>query len=297
MVIRIVLALLFTTALNLEAQEIQANKSSLKISDFSAQLGITSLSLPASSIDDFRRLAPQSVLLNANYENYNSSQLASYNSNSFMSILLGFELINRKNNEFRTNPKLRLGFNYGSFSTLSGYLNQSERFVYDTLVSTQSGNVYYADSIVNRTLHMDQNTEQLSIDVALLFRTNTENRISLYTGFGLGAGISMNTNTNIRYNKRSNSVLDIEADAYLVNEYFSEQMDLQTESFISKNPYTLWVYIPIGIDFRIGKYSELLKHTHLYLETRPAITRTSIPDFGSSIGASIAFAGGMRYSF
>jgi hypothetical protein len=297
MVLRIVIILLGISIYSLKAQETQLKTSAIRISDFSAQLGISTNPMQAASINDFRRLVPESQLLKANYDNYNSNQLLTYNSNSFMSVLLGMELKSRKNKTYKPNPKLRLGFNYGSFSTLSGYLQQTERFVYDTLVSAQTGNVYYADSVVNRSLVMDQSTQQLSMDLALLYRTNTENRISLYTGIGLGAGISMNTTTNITYNKRSKSETNLETNSYTTGNSYSEESTIKTESFKSKDPYTLWVYVPMGIDFRIGKYSEILKHAYLYLESRPSISRTSIPDFASTTQGSLAFTAGMRYNF
>lgn len=297
MTFRIALALFCISTLSLDAQKNEAYKSSSRISDFSVQFGMNSLSLQPSPVEDFKRIVPQSQLLTADYENYNSNQQPSFASNSFMSILLGIELANKKTKQIRTKPKLRLGFNYGSFSTLSGYLQQTERFVYDTLVSAQFGNVYFADSVVNRSLVMDQSTQQLSMDLALLYRTNTENRISLYTGIGIGAGISMNANTYIRYHKRSTSEVNGSSDSDFIGGNYSEESNLKTESFKSKNPSSFWVYIPIGIDFRISKYSELLKHTYLFVETRPAITRTSIPDFASTTQGSLAFTAGMRYNF
>jgi len=255
------------------------------------------MSLQPSSVEDFKRIVPQSQLLTADYENYNSNQLPSYASNSFMSVLLGIELANKKTKQIRTNPKLRLGFNYGSFSTLSGYLQQTERFVYDTLVSAQSGNIYFADSVITSSLIMYQNTQQLSMDVALIYRTNTDNRFAFYSGLGLGGGFSMNTNTYIRYHKRSTSEVNGSSDPDFIGGNYSEESSLKTESFKSKNPSTFWVYVPIGIDFRIGKYSELLKHTYLFVETRPSITRANIPDFGANTAASIAFTTGVRYNF
>ncbi|MEX1189832.1 MAG: hypothetical protein WED33_11285 [Bacteroidia bacterium] len=297
MVLRIAFVLFSISIFSLKAQDSQVNKSILKISDFSVQLGINSLPIQPSSVDNFRKLAPESQLLNANFENYNSSKLLAFSSNSFMSILLGMELKNRKSKEYKSNPKLRLGFNYGSFSTLSGFLNQNERFVYDTLISAQTGHVYYVDSVVNRSLIMDQNTQQLSLDIALLYRTNTENRISLYTGIGLGGGISLNTTTSITYNKRSKSETDLETNSYTTGNSYSEETTFKTESFKNKNPYTVWVYVPIGIDFRIGKYSEILKNVNLFLEMRPALSRTSIPDFAETTSGSIASTAGMRYNF
>jgi hypothetical protein len=152
------------------------------------------------------------------------------------------------------------------------------------------------DSIIRKNLGMKYSSEQLRFDGSLIFRTNPEARWSLFTGIGITAGFSFNAYSEI-YFSQTNSIEARFPNGNSSTYYSHFGNDWETEKFRNKNNLAFSTYIPMGIDFRIGKKSEFWKQTHLFYEIRPGINMTSIPELRTLTNRTIQHGLGLKVSW
>ena len=213
------------------------------------------------------------------------------------SVLLGLQFNDKQKTFYEGNPLLRVGISYISGTTLTGGLFDEVRKPYDTLTSSQTGQTVYIDSINTKNYSMSYTSEQLRLDGSLIFRTNPESRWSIFTGMGITAGVSFNANTNIYYNSNGKAEARYANGNSFSSYGYSSSANIKTEKFRNKTNIGLSIYIPLGIDFRIGKKREFWKRTHLFYELRPGINVTSIPELRPITTASVQHGLGLRVSW
>lgn len=270
----------------------------IHINEYFVQTGGVAGAYSKGSLNDFIILAPNSVLLNSNlipspqtdgpiFHQHN-------NYNSMFSVMLGFQFSDKQKTKYKNNIQLRLGITYSSNSTLAGGMYNTETKTFDTLTSSQTSQQIYVDSVITKSLGMNYNSDQLRLDGALIFRTNPEARWSLFSGIGLTAGVSFNAKTKIYYNKQ----IVIQNHRPNENRYFINSVDNYsvTEEFTNKNNFGFSAYIPLGIDFRIGKKNNFWKRTHIFYELRPSINVTYIPELRTVMNTYVQHGIGIKIS-
>lgn len=249
-----------------------------------------------STLDDFKKLAPQSMLLTNDFSDYNQFGGYGFSGNGNFSVMVGLKFSDKEKNAYKANPLLRLGFSYSSGTSFSKFFNQQERIPYDTLISTQTGNSTFIDSVNSKQYGMTYKSEQIRFDGSLIFRTNPEARWSVYTGIGLTAGISLNASTQISYNE--SSYIESMGDGYGNHNYGDFYFNADEREVIkNKTNFGMSVYVPIGIDFRIGKNREFWKRTHLFFELNPSINVNSIPELYTITTTDLQQRFGVRVNF
>ncbi|GCD78987.1 hypothetical protein [Schleiferia thermophila] len=290
--------ILLTVSFSVFGQEQQPKTiNKISIHDIYIQTGFFSERNTNGTLSDFKTLAPQSVLLNNNMTDFSQSGGFSLTSNTMFSVMLGLQFSDKQKTIYKANPLLRLGISYFSGTTLTGGLYKEDRKPYDTLTSTQTGQTVYIDSITTKNYSMNYSSEQLRFDGSLIFRTNPEARWSIFTGIGITAGLSINANTDIYYSNYGRTETRY-ANGNTSSSYgYSSSDNSKTEKFRNKSNFGLSSYIPMGIDFRIGKKKEFWKRTHLFYELRPGINITSIPELRTITNASIQHGLGLRVSW
>jgi len=232
------------------------------------------------TIDEFKQLAPGSTILKADFTGYNQAGTSWSNINGQFSANVGFRFSNKSKTAYRPNPILRLGFSYMNVTDLSNNLTNTREFRSDTLVSITNGSMYYMDSVITRNYNMRHNSDQIRLDVALVYRTNPKARWQFYGGMGLTAGISLNSNTSIEYaiNNTVQDDSDQEEYYYPFFYYNTEDFTYQNEYYRNSLDFGMSVYTPLGLDFRMGKKREFWKRVHLFYEIRPGVAFSNIGD-------------------
>lgn len=264
------------------------------ICDFYIQTGFFIDVNAKGSLADFKTLVPQSVLLNNNLSDYSQTGGFGSSGNSMFSAMLGLQFSDKQKTTYKKSPLLRLGINYFSGTNLSTNMHKETSKRYDTLTSNQTGQTIYLDSITTQNYGMNYTSQQLRIDGSIIFRTDPEIRWSLYTGIGITAGVSINAKTDIYYNKytRSNH-----PNSNNYNNFsYSSSGGYITESYRLKNNFGFSAYLPLGVDFRIGKKREFWKRTHLFFELRPGINSISIPELRTFTNPSMQYGFGIKVS-
>lgn len=271
----------------------------ISIHDIYIQTGLMSEQYTNGTISDFKILAPQSVLLNNDMTNFSQSSGNGLVSNTTFSVMVGLKFSNKEKTTYKANPLLRLGFSYFSGKSFSGGLSQEVRKAYDTITSSQTGEIAYVDSINTQNYRMNYTSNQLRFDGSVIFRTNPEARWSLFTGIGITAGFSINARTDINYSsygRKETTYADGTTSSSAANGY-SYSNNSNFETFRNKSNFGLSTYIPMGVDFRIGKKREFWQRTHLFYELRPGINMTSIPGLQTFTNATIQQGIGLKVSW
>jgi hypothetical protein len=265
-----------------------AFSQNLKISEIHISSGTGSLGQQQGNLSDFKLLAPTSSILTKDFSEFqpyedfyvhgpmqmNSSQ------SSFYSLQIGLQCAKMPKVTFRAG--ITHISNYGALSTWGSY---NETAPYDTLTSSQTGAITVIDSSRIKNYNMNYSNQQIRLDGAMIFRMFPEKRWSLHTGLGASIGMSYRANTNINYYEYST-----------VNQYGngSNSNIQQNESFKNKNSLGASLYIPMGVDFGIGKKREFWMPFHLYAETRPSLNINSINGIGATFSPGMSSAVGLR---
>lgn len=268
-------------ALTLNAQE---EDPIVRISEVQLLLSTDYSNTPFGTIADMQKISPQSSILQQDFSGYSANNYNVIFSQNSFNMLLGLSFRDR------TNMTLRAGVGYSNRTLLGLSMGQTERFAYDTLTSSLTGQQYFVDSAVNRSLFAYYNTQFLSLESSLIFRTNSEARWSLYGGVGLSLGFGFNGKTDITRYEYST----IESQ---VSYNYSDTYDYKSESNSVANSYFFGINAPLGVDFRIGKTREFWNRIHLAYELRPGIAVYTIPGTESRLTPFVQQALGLRVTF
>lgn len=248
--------------------------------------------VPLGTLNDFRKLAAQSTILNKDLSAYSSAIFMSTYGQTAFSAKLGISFVDKDKNTYRANPTLRMGFNYFRNVGLISQLNKTTRVRFDTLYSTTGGPPIYLDSVTRYFIGMSYGTEELRVDVSLVFRTDIEARWSMYGGMGITLGGSLNSYTDINYNESSS--VESSATGYSMNTNFYSS---SSERFKNKSSIGYSMYLPLGLDFRMGNKREFWKRLHMYYEAKPYLNISYLQQIGMFTNVGIQNGLGLRVTF
>jgi len=280
----LITSLIISFGFNVCAQESEEKIKRMKVTDFYLTGGFVMSTLPAWSIADFQTLTPNSQLMDTDFVGYdtysNYSQNAPMNmmTNRQVSMMLGFSFSNKDKTKMKGNPHLRIGLTYRSGDLLAGNAWRTDRYTFDTL-SSSGGAEYTVDSVFNNNYRMNYSSQQLHLDISVLFRTSPERKASLFGGIGITSGVGLNSRTDINYAQDVSTVVNYPS-------YQEWQGNLgfnvgQNETNKNEMAYGFSAYVPMGLDIRLGNRNEFWKRIHLSLEMRPSLNVFVSPELGT----------------
>jgi hypothetical protein len=245
-----------------------------KISDVFIFGGGLLMENPYLSRQEILQLAPNSTLLQQDlskfYDNNSPYDYSGTQGATTFSVMLGFNPFKPKPNR-SISPIVRVGLSFGQVNLVNQYLSYTERFPYDTLISQRTGEKIYLDSLAGSTLTMQQSGSQARVEIALLFQTNLERWVSVYSGLSAGAGLTFNNRTQIG---RSNFHY---GNGYGYD-YYSSNSQYEWENYNNKNGYLVQTAIPIGLNVRLGKQKPILNQSFIFMEFSPGLAFYHIPE-------------------
>jgi hypothetical protein len=283
-----------STAVTAQEQTPQA-VSKFKISDAYLQEASFIGKGGVSTLSNFKTLAPQSLLLKNDLSAYSQSGGITSIETLGLSMGLGISLRNKNKTGYNDRTQLRLGIGYYSVTGASAYFSNVTRITYDTLKSATSKEVTYLDSVKHKNYNMNYSSRQLRLDASLIYKSNPDKRWSVFGGIGANASVSLNATTTIGYYEYvGKETKDVNGRTSNSSSY-SDFKKNKTETFANKTNLSASAYVPMGVDFRLGKKREFWKHAHLFYELRPSIMATTIPELHTvTIGAGVQQGLGLR---
>ena len=267
------------------------SKKCISFNNFSILPTMGMVQMPFSSLADFQKLAPNSILLTKDLSSYSKGTglnngmghhggTMQNNSSPTFTLMAGFKFRNVEH------AALRIGVGYTSGTNFSSDYNLETTSIYDTLTSTKTGQKIYAQATNRDRYSMKNSYEQLRLDVSYLLKAKLGRRFSFYTGLGATAGISFNNTTTIQH-----------TNYILYDGYKDNSITTGTESFQNKNAGAFSAYIPLGLNFRLGHRREFFKHLSIFAESRPAVNFIHIPELKTYTFVSIQNGVGLRIKF
>lgn len=267
-------------------------QAQMHLSDFSVYLGGNTTG-DMGTFQDFELLAPDSKLLQHDFTGYNSyGGNNGITSSGRISFMLGFDFNKNEDNSKGLSPQLRIGLTYTNGIALYSSFSKDERFPYDTLTSSRTGNQTFVDSVSYDSYDMNYHSDNIMLDVSLLFKTNPEARWSFYSGIGLMGGMAINATTTIYHYE--DSYIQNQGNNYYHGSYLDDNYTDEFETIRNDNSFLVSGYIPMGVDFRLGNKRELWKRTHLFFELRPSLNVNYIPEIGTLTQGSVHHGIGIR---
>ena len=246
-----------------------------------------------SNITDFAPLAPGSSILLKDFSNYESSMgyfnfnypfsFGMQNSSSFQSLQVGLSLP-------KCQGTLRLGISNFSNQLMSAYGSYYESHVVDTLISSQNGSMIFVDSTISRNVFGNYNNQQIRIDAAYVWEMNAGERWAFSAGAGLSFGFSYQSQTSLHYTEYTNSYQGY--GSYTGNQTTSHE----SETYNNPMAWGANIYVPLGINFRLGTKRAFWKPWMIYSELRPQLSFNSIPNSGVKFSPGIGSTSGIRYN-
>jgi len=266
----------------------------IKITEFSLLPSGYIESNPSTTIEDFYSLAPNSKLLPPNFDDFNtnfhSQNISTGGFNT--SFLLGFKFSKKDGSAYRPNPILRMGLTYSFAQNVYFNTYKEDVFAYDTLISSNTGDKTPVDSVSTTGYDLSYYSQQLKLDVSVLFRTNPEKRWVLFAGVGITFGGSLNAKTEIT--KFNTSYISPNSNSQVAYYNQNQEYEIFSEQIISENNMAFSGYIPMGLDFRVSNNNEFWRMIHLFLEMRPSINITSIPELRTVTNPAFQFGFGVK---
>lgn len=281
----VAVCLLLCSALAAHAQN---ESPKFKITDAYILTGVQTTPQYNTSTADMRTLAPQSVLLKEDYTGYESYSYNGYNGNGQVAFRVGLQSVKKPNKEWQ------FGVSFGSGVQANNSLLSTTSIAFDTFTSAQTGQQIIVDSIYNRNVVSNYSADLLQVDASLIYRTNNAARWSFYGGVGAGVGASLRASTSIYAYESTyaNSILvGGNSSPYPSNSGYTQGA---REEFTNKNVVYASVFVPAGLDFRIGKKNEFWRQLHLVYELRPSLGVAAMPELDATVSAGIQSNIGVR---
>lgn len=266
-----------------QAQDIQR----FKLTEISFQPGLFLEAASPGTLNDFKKLAPQSQLLQSDFNSFNETIGSNIHGSPMVSALAGISMRKKSGEAYRSHPLIRLGFSYVNGATLRNGYVQTETVGFDTLISTQSGETLYKDSTLTQTYYMQYTSTQFRLDASVIFRTNPEARMMVFGGVGLNAGLALNSGTNIHYVSTGYTELRDESgnNIYGYNRLFVD--DVKSERFQNKRNFGLALFMPMGFDFRLGNKENIWNKLHVFYEIRPGVNMSNASGIKTMFNGSV----------
>ncbi len=262
--------------------------------DFSFGVGFQSYSSSSVVLNDFRAKFPDSELLQGEFDNHAYSPYY-YNTNASTMINLLWGVHLKENAGFE--QRLRIGVSYSGYTPSYGSFYKENKFAFDTLTSSVTGERTFVDSVYSENLSIYTSEKQVGLDVSYLLKANQHGRWGFYAGVGLEVGALLDAKATIT--RGDNSYLTNGAGNYYENEsmnFYGNDHDYEEEK-LDGGFYTS-LYLPVGLDLRLSMKNEFWKKMHLYIELRPNVQyrNSSLTDNNLALGFGMA-AFGVRAEF
>lgn len=240
--------------------------------------------------NDFARVFSQSAFLKEDLTGYQYSQGGYSYGGSKFAVQMGLKFRNKEKTDFR-NSTLRVGLVGTDGVSFGSTLYKANTFHYDTLISQKTGAQYFVDSQSYSSYSMNYQSTNLLLDVALIYRSNSSKRWSLFGGFGIAAGASITANGIVRKDQYNT------VDNGFANQSGTIKNNNQREVFKGSKNILVSAYLPLGVDFKISRKNNFFNKIHLFYEMQPSLVYAKVDKFGSFANLQVLNSLGTRITW
>lgn len=272
----------------------QNENKRIKLSEVSLQTGLFLESNSSGNVEEFRKLAPGTSLLNSDLSDYTKSISNQFNGFNMSSLQFGFVFRDKKSKTIKNNRMIKIGITQFQSVPLSSAYQRFSELRYDTLISQSTGQVVFLDSMITQFYNMNYTISQIRLDLALVFSSSSEARFGISGGVGITAGTSYKSGAEITYSRTARNQ---QTDQYGnptqdYTENFTHQS--QIENVSSGKSSGASVYLPLSASFRIGENDTIWNKLHVFCEFRPGVNFSFIPGIRTIANGSAQIGFGLK---
>lgn len=266
-------------------------------------------SAPTLLLSDAKLLTPNSKILQGDLSNFTRSfgfagfgnQIGYSTHNPINSSAIGGAVFEAqlgnynfgKAKDRKRSPQLRVGFGYGSTQSVGGFWSNTSTSPSDTFVSS-GGKKIFTDSVSYESVNVSYSSSQARVMADILFHTNPDRRFSIYVGIGLQLGATFNNQTQVYY--AASNYITSGKDQNL--EVISRgETTSKNEWNNNKGGWLIGAYVPMGVSYRLGKTTNVLNQTSVFMEFKPGITAMAIPELQTYLLPFVQSNYGVRVRF
>ena len=244
------------------------------------------------SLNDFKRMAPESELLDRDFGDFSRDFTSSRSSNAYLSVSAMLDAFQSKSQWAHLNPKFQIGISSASVSLFNGSMTNTTTQRIDTLTSTSTGISYLVDSIRSETYSLDYYNEFITIDASFIIGSSTESTWSVYGGLAVSAGLAFNAAVDVFYSEEISYSYGIPINGPLTD----QAVDFQNESYRQNSPNLSMMFsLPLGLNLRLSKSREIWKDFSTFLEYRPTLTYFGSTQIDQDLFSTSFIGIGARY--
>jgi hypothetical protein len=243
----------------------------LSVTETSVSFGYHKSIIDGGSQAQYLKLIPQSDLLTRDFSHltrykFDHRFVINHYNPAVFSASFGLRFADRDRKSFKKVPMLRLGLSYYTGNLITNIYSEEILCQIDSMYDPGTGLYNFTDSLHMSNFYVAQVTDQMRIDAAVLFGTNSSKVLSCYSGLGLSAGIPVMAYSSVHYYESYQYVSRTSGghQTFLPG----ETLESVEETFRRSSFFVLMPYVPVGINVRLSRKVSLLNQISLFYEGR-----------------------------
>lgn len=240
----------------------------------------------------FQQAAPNSSIAFADISGYTNWDNTIIYSSSMMNATTGMNV----NMHLRCQKKtgeLRFGFSHSAINIASQYYSQESTTPMDT-TWLPGGEVLLTDSIALSQYSLNWDADLLQLHIGWIIRSDPKRWLSFYTGIGFCGGFGYNGVIEMNHNHYS-YLYHSSAQSGMNYSSNHEQISLVEEKYRAPGFTSFGIYMPVGMNLRLGTRNNVFKHLALFGEYNGAILFVSPKGLNTKVRTLSAMSGGVRW--
>jgi hypothetical protein len=243
---------------------------------------------------DFNTLAPSSQILSSDLINYKEGYSGYSVSGNYLTMKLGLDFKNKESGGYKLNPQLQIGITYMTNNSGRASLYRNTTVRADTLSSSSTSNIVYVDSMYRSNVYSSYASDNLLLDLALIYRTDTEARWSFFGGFGFAGGVSINAKTDVFMHDDVSVSYKVPGSIYDSWNYSNNSSNYNSEVFRNEMNFLIYGQLPLGVNFKVAKSTRFWKDLNLFYEITPVLKYFGVPQVGGFISTGVKHGIGLK---
>ncbi len=188
----------------------------------------------------------------------------------------------------RRGPEWRVGALVTSHMAINASYEHTVRVPYDTLTSSQTGQVTLVDSLYTTRYEVSHRYAFAGLQADLILRT--KRRFSVFGGLGVAGGLLYNAHTELSLYERAFT----EEQAHAPGPLDGAEPDQQDRV---RNGSGIWwsLQVPMGIDYRLHRSHSWWARLHIYQQLTIQMLYVERPVLGYTGGMGVRSTVGLRF--
>ena len=268
----------------------------MKISSFNISMGNTYYKSNETNLNNLKSLSPNnSTLFNTPLDGYTSNANQMFKAKQ-ININIGFNPYDSKTGTYNKKREFLIGVNYQYGNRSSLDYKKLTNVVGDTFSSPN--NKIYSDSLKKSKVKYTEQLGELDLNLAYLYKTDQDRRLSLYTGYGVMLGYSISADIHQSIMQGTRLVYDLNNEPYFNHGKFDLDFSRSHQEVDMAKSILIRPYIPIGANLRLCRNNHSDNTLSLFTQMQLGVEyQQYLNNSNYNITPFVNMSSGIRYNF